>query len=48
MHFIDPPDSVIAQIEELIHQQEENSTDGSDHQRKRGDDRRSGSDRRKS
>ena len=48
MHFIDPPDSLIAQIEEFIHHQEKASTDGIDRERRNREDRRSSSDRRKS
>lgn len=48
MRFKDPPESVIAQIEDFIHQQEEKSTDEINHQSRRGENRRSGSDRRKS
>lgn len=31
MHFLDPPDHAIAQIEEFIRNQEETSADGIDH-----------------
>jgi hypothetical protein len=48
MRFLDPPDSVVAQIEEFIYHKEENSTDGIDHERRSGEDRRRSKDRRKS
>ncbi len=46
MRFMDPPDSVVAQIEEFILDKIGNSTDGIDHERRSRKSRRGGMDQR--